>query len=406
MTKELNIDMAEQSFKAMFYLLTFLLIISITQAVTITGQGSSYTFVIENCTSPDNTTTFDCNQATIRFECDAYNPAFINQVEFRIQGTDYITTQNSTNPNQFYYNYNKPAEGSTNTNPIVLDRERITDTQNIVVNAYQYVGINHNCTTCPANITRTELEACQLNDTMLVQYESSNETCIPSYNTTENCNYCNPNLQANYSTCDINNTQTITYNDLNLSTCCLMTGLISDCPTYYYPYNETYVQSCTQYAQQINCTADPTPVLNDKINVVCTIPDNKTYCCIVNTYQGNNLLATSPEYKQTSQSILSLSSQQETRTCFTPSAGLLNAYYTQKELRPDNNYKIEVLCTNTLGQAIKYQTPVNPVYHSVDWLPYRLKWFGTSPITIIFTILVIIAILLVIIWLIKKARGH
>lgn len=386
-------------------LLIFILAISIASAVTISGQGSSYTFVVENCTSPDINTTFDCNPASIRFQCDAYNPAFINQVEFRIQGTDFVTTQNSTNPNQFYYYYNKPAEGTTNLNPIVLDRERITDTQSTMVNAYIYVGLNHNCTTCPANITRTELEACQLNDTMLVQYTSSNETCIPSYNTTESCNYCSPNLQATYSECDINNTQTITYTDNNLSTCCLMTGLINDCPTYYYPYNETYVQSCTQYAQQINCTADPQPVLNDKINVVCTLPDNQSYCCVVNTYQGTNLLATSPEYKEATSSIFTLSGQQETRTCFTPDKALLNAYYTQKELRPENNYKIEVLCTNNLGQAIKYQTPINPTYHKVDWLPYRLKWFGTSPITIIFTIIVILAILLVVIWLIRRARG-
>jgi len=392
--------------KTIITILMFLICVYIAQAVTISGQGSSYSFTIENCTSPDNATTFNCSSATIRFECDIYNPAFIDEVQFRIQGTDYTTTQNSTNPNQFYYLYNKPSEGTTNLNPIVLDRERITDTNNKKVNAYEYVGLNHNCTTCPANITRTELEPCQLNDTQRVEYTSSNETCIPSYNTTESCNYCNPNLQANYSECDTNNTQTITYTDLNLSTCCLMTALPSDCPTYYYPYNDTYTQSCDYYLQEINCTADQKPVLNDKINLVCTLPDNKTYCCVVNTYQGSNLLATSPEYKEATSSIFTLSGQQETRTCFTPSQSLLNAYYTKKELRPDNSYMIEVLCTNTNGQAIKYQTPINPEYHQTDWVVYRLKWFGEKPITYIITFVVLIIIILLIIFVIKKVRGH
>lgn len=373
--------------------------------VTISGQGSSYSFVVENCTSPQINQTFNCNASTIRFECDIYNPAFINQVEFRIQGTDYITTQNSTNPKQFYYYYNKPAEGTTNINPIVLDRERITDTNDKKVNAYEYVEIQHNCTTCPAIVTRTELEACQLNDTQRIQYLSSNETCIPSYNTTETCNYCSPNIIANYSECDNNNTQTITYNDNNLATCCLMTGLTSDCQIYYYPYNNTYTQNCDYYKQEINCTADPKPVLNDKINLVCTLPDNNTYCCVINTYQGNNLLATTPEYKEASSSIFTLSGTQETRTCFTPSQSLLNAYYTKKELRPDNAYTIEVLCTNLQGEIIRYQTPINPEYHQSDWVVYRLKWFGEKPVTYIITFVALIIIILLIILIIKKVRG-
>jgi hypothetical protein len=259
---------------------------------------------------------------------------------------------------------------------------------------------------CQVNFTRTELEPCQLNDTIRVTYVSSNETCNASINTTEACNYCDANIIMNTTLCDANSTQNITYTDLNLSTCCYMTSLINDCPTLYTPYNETYTQSCTYYIQDFNCTTDTTPVLNDKMNVVCIMPDNNTYACVVNTYQGTNLLATSPEYKEATSSIFTLSGQQETRTSFTPVQQLLNGYYTQKELRPDNIYTIEVLCTNANNTILRYQTAINPVYHSVDWLPYRIKWFGTSPLTIIFSILVILAILLGVIWLIKKARGR
>jgi len=135
------------------------------------------------------------------------------------------------------------------------------------------------------------------------------------------------------------------------------------------------------------------------------MPDEQEYCCVVNTYQGNNLLATTPEYKEATQSIISLTSQQETRTCFAPNQNLLNAYYTKKELRPETEYRIEVLCTSTEGDIIRYQTPIIPSYHEEDWLIHRVSWFGQKPSTYIITFLVLLAISLFIIWIIKKARG-
>jgi len=386
-------------------LILFLMSFCLASAVVITGQGSSYSFTIENCTSPQENLTIDCNATTIRFECDIYNPAFINQVEYRINDVDYVTQQNGTNPKQFYYNYNKPSEGITNTEPIILDRERITDTNNKAVNAYEYIEIQHNCQACPAEMIRTPLEPCQTNDSQRILYNSTNETCALSYETTETCNYCSPNLFQNTTECSFEGEQTITYIDFNETTCCLMTGLVDDCPTYYYPYNQSYVQECDYYKKEINCTADNTPVLNDKINLVCTMPDEQEYCCVVNTYQGNNLLATTPEYKEATQSIISLTSQQETRTCFAPNQNLLNAYYTKKELRPETEYRIEVLCTSTEGDIIRYQTPIIPSYHEEDWLIHRVSWFGQKPSTYIITFLVLLAISLFIIWIIKKARG-
>jgi hypothetical protein len=375
-------------------------------AVQVTGQSSSYTFTVENCTSPQINETINCSPATIKYICDFYNPAFINSVNFRIEGSNYLTTQNSTNPNQFYYTYYKPAEGNTNLDDITFDRQTITDVDGQSVNSYETVFINHNCTTCPANTTRNVLEPCQTDNTQQVEYISSNETCLPTYNTTESCNYCNANIYQNITDCDlITGTRNITYFDMNYTTCCLTTGLTEDCLILQNPYNTTTTQNCDYYANEINCTIDEKPILNPKININCVMPNNEEYCCVINTYQGTSLLATSPEYKETSQSIISLSGQQETRTCFTPTNKLLNAYYTTKELRPKIDFIIEVLCTSN-NSTLRTQKLITPVYHTEDWLTARINWFGDNPMTLIMTGAVIIAGIFLLIFIIKKARGR
>jgi len=135
----------------------------------------------------------------------------------------------------------------------------------------------------------------------------------------------------------------------------------------------------------------------------CELPNEESYCCVVNIYQGANLtdlLASTPEYTNKGNSAL-LPQDQETRTCFTPTSRLLNAYYTDKEIRPDTSYKVEVKCTTT-NTTLLSQYQINPQYHQYDWLPHRLKWFGDN--VIMLTMGTIVAILLIVglVFLAKK----
>lgn len=383
--------------------IAIMLFLPIVMALTITGQSSSYTFTIDNCTYTPNI-TLNCSPSTVRFQCDIYNPAFINTVEYRIQGLDYTTTQNSTNPYQFYYDYNKPADTSSTNSPILLDRERITDVSNKKVNAYLLASIPRSCTVCEHTYNVTIISACNTSNQQILQYTSSNLSCSPSYNSTQSCNYCSPNIFANYSECDQNGTRTVNYFDLNYSTCCLTTGLSEDCiintPTYQNK-NET----CNFYNQDFTCQVDSSPVLNDKINLNCELPNSEDTCCVINIYQGNNftsLLQTSPEYKSTSNSFF-LTREQETRTCFTPNQRLLNAYYTEKELRPETDYKLEVVCTSNTS-TLKSSYQIKPVYHTPDWAFNRFTWF-TNNTTFTFSALIAIVIMVALgIYLVKKIK--
>lgn len=224
-------------------------------------------------------------------------------------------------------------------------------------------------------------------------------------NTIGSCNYCDESIFQNTSECESNGTQTVSYFDNNYASCCAVTGLLEDCSILYPPYNTITTQNCIPLLTQINCTLDPQPILNPKINVNCVMPDNEEYCCVVNTYQGTNLLATSPEYKNPSSSILTLGIESETRNCFPTTNKLLNAYYTTKELRPKIGYTIEVLCTSN-SSTLRTQSNIMPVYHTEDWLTARINWFGDNPMTLIGTGLLILAVIFLLILIIKKLRGR
>jgi len=136
------------------------------------------------------------------------------------------------------------------------------------------------------------------------------------------------------------------------------------------------------------------------------MPTNQTYCCVINIYQNQYLLATTPEYKDATNSLLALRSEEETRQCFTPQQRLMNGYYTKKELRPETTYILETKCTTNSGTTIKHQGFITPEYHRYDWLPYRLVSIGKRPILTILTIVAIILLFLLGVWAIQKIRGR
>lgn len=398
--------MKQKNLTTIFFLL--ILVIPLSLAVTVTGGGSSYTFSVVNCTSPQIGDELNCSPATIRYECDISDPAFIDNVTYRINGNDYLTQQNYSTPQQFYLYYNKPLDTTSTTTPISLQREQISDVNGHKLNAFEIVNINRTCIACPATYTLNPLTTCQINNTYQVEHVSSNETCSPSYNSTENCNYCSANIITNATVCSSTGTRSITYIDTNYSTCCLITGLSSDCiintPTYA-PINQT----CDYLINNFSCSFDSTPIINKKMNIACELPTNDEYDCIVNVYQETNitstLLATNPEYKKSSGSLLSLSQESEERTSFKTNGKLLNAYYTNKEIRPDDNFKIETICYNNNTKLIN-QKIVRPTYDTPDWTINRLVWFKNNTAFAIMTGIAIILIILAIAWVINKLRGR
>jgi hypothetical protein len=403
--------MGEQT-KILTIAILILFIIPVATATIITGQGSSYTFNITNCQA-NPLTPVNCSTANIFYECTITNPAFIDAVEYRVDGIDYPTTQNSTQPSHFYLYYTKPQEYTTNTNPLNFDRQRITDVNNKKVNAYELISITRNCTTCPTTYTPTLIQNCNLSNQKIAQYTSSNETCSASYNATETCDYCLPDITTNTGTCNTNGTRTLSFTDNTYTTCCLATGLPSDCVINTPLYDNT-TEFCQYLTQDFTCNLDQKPILNTKINVNCELP-TENYTCIINTYQeiqnntqtiSSTLLATTPEYKKTNDNFIFYPTENEERTSFTTDHQLLNAYYTTKELRPENTYKIQVLCTAPQQNTLKYEEIVTPVYHTPDSILYRSIWGTQNNLLIIFWVALIILATALGYWIIRTYTAN
>ena len=165
--------------------------------------------------------------------------------------------------------------------------------------------------------------------------------------------------------------------------------------------------SSTALINNFTCYLDQEPIMTKKMNVMCEMPDNQTYCCVTNIYFGDNLLATTPEYKDASASFLSLRSEEETRTCFEPSQMLLNAYYTKKNIRAETNFTLEVLCMNENSTTIKSQYQINPTYDNPDWILPRMIWARENiSYILVITFFVILAIGLAVTYIIRIKRGR
>jgi len=347
----------------------------------------------------------------------AYFPAIYN-----------VTINPSSEPNgdNIYYNYTLYYQNGTLNGSLISNTTNVSININlstagnytIIVTSYDdfgaYTEQNVSFYILGCNETWVSgLGACLINDSQLKTYTDSN-TCGTTFNlpvdngTYTACDYCIEDLTQVTTNCDVNGTQNVTYTDNNFVACCFLTNIVSDCSVLYTPpFNETTAQNCTSAGALINnftCSLDTEPILHDKINIVCEMPDNQTYCCLTNTFQGTNLLATSPEYQDTSDGLLSLRSEEETRECFTPNQRLLNAYYTPKNVRTDTQFKMQVLCTSTNGTSIKSEYMIMPSYVKPDWIFNRMVWAKQNMWEIVGVMMLLILIAVFLGYLYKKSK--
>ena len=253
--------------------------------------------------------------------------------------------------------------------------------------------------------------SCLINDSRLKTYNDTN-ACgtvfnLPADNGTyEACNYCSEDLTQVTTNCT-NGTQNVSWIDNNFATCCFLTNITADCSILYDPFNVTTTQNCTtgNLINNFTCQYDTKPYMKDKINVVCEMPDNETYCCVINTIQDGELVATCPEYQDASTSLLSLRSEEETRTCFTPQQRLLNGYYTTKSLITDRNFRLQVLCTSN-NKTIRSEYFVAPMYSRPDWFMGRYVWLTRNIFYVIGALFSILLVVLLLGYYYRKFKGR
>ena len=266
-----------KEFKLIILIALFILTINNTIAAEVVGSSSIYTFEITDCQT--DYSVVDCNQTTIKFECDINNQQFIEEVQFEINGVLYTTTKAGNN---FYYNYIKPEQTSTIYTTINHTDVYITDTNDDTAHyENNYSSVINNCSVCE---DVGSIGECTIYDNRTIYHIYEPSGCQADYNETVSCNYCSEDIQENRSECSIYNNQTLSYYDNNYDICCNVTNLISDCSILFTPYNETTVESCNY-----TCNEIWQPIYScDENNVGFKYYEQITNCTIIDELPSDN----------------------------------------------------------------------------------------------------------------------
>jgi hypothetical protein len=226
---------------------------------------------------------------------------------------------------------------------------------------------------------------CGIDDLQLLTYIDNNQCGtyedLPQDNGTYiPCNYCSSEILNITGDCE-GGTQSVFFYDNNYEECCYITEIPEDCEVPY-PIR----QNCTIPEENItnllceanltndfNCEYDNKPILHNKMNVVCELPLQDYWDCVVNILQNGTLLSTSPEYREATDSILSIKTEGETRESFETTSSILNGYYTPKNLRTDTPFTLEIKCSNNTDYIIS-QYCIIPEYIKPDQYLNVLVW--------------------------------
>ena len=173
--------------KLLILALFLLLMIPIASGIQVNSSTEIYTFEVLNCTA--NTTDIGCPAVSVRYSCNITPYSYIDWVQFRINGTDYTTTQNNE---IFHYDWNKTQTPYDSDTYIVFDRGKIHDIGNGNAYFYPNVSVHLSCDACDYNIS---YGLCQMNDTREVQYIGTGIGNCTSYNASESCDYCTPDWE-------------------------------------------------------------------------------------------------------------------------------------------------------------------------------------------------------------------
>lgn len=160
----------------------------------------------------------------------------------------------------------------------------------------------------------------------------------------------------------------------------------------------TYAQALT-----LTCQDYPSFNVNEKEYCMSEIPSNysgESFKCIsFITYDGE-VIQTNPEYKERSNALISIiGGEEESRESFVPANLIVNFYYTSKNLLPQYNYTLNLVC-HSQNYRLSGNRTISIDYENLDFVFARTEWAkrNVGYITAGAIVLVFLITLLVMIW--------
>ena len=280
------------------------------------------------------------------------------------------------------------------------------------------------------NESWVEVESsCQPDNSRFIEYVSNAINCTTTYNlpndnnTYESCNYCSSDLElVEDSLCIYNGSAYVSnqsYVDHNYYGCCAITGISSDCPTEYYPYNETIESFCVSGSEDFELDLDENvffaPFVEDKVYAKIWLDDiTQNYSCIsyIKTLDGYNqdkkdVVQVNPDYYKNEKTYFSpVTNEYEDREYFETNKGITTIYYKKDNLILDGRpYLFGVECS---GSNNKTKLTAEKVGY-VNWKYFnepltRFEWATNETLGMVIGICIMFVIMFLIgtLWIVIK----
>lgn len=306
-----------------------------------------------------------------------------------IENNSKTTLQNFTSSNGGY-NYYEYAVPKTSNLTIIFENtfssqvyiDEIYVNGSVVACAENWSPQYNNLTSCQTNNTISQLKTYVDTNTC----GTTNDLPVDNGSITEvYCNYCDPDWQDVGEDCQANSTRYVEYLDLN--GCYSQTGLLEDSP----PIDDQTVVSCEYYTQDFNCSISNEPYLTKKIDYTCNVPNNM-YCVNKVTYGLDDVLQVNPQrIERTAGGLVQFKDDLESRDYFTVNNGLLNAYYTNKNLAGDTPFILTTTCSDGNNTIVNQQI-ITPSLRELKNTAPALIWIKDNASYLFASILVLFLI--------------
>lgn len=131
---------------------------------------------------------------------------------------------------------------------------------------------------------------------------------------------------------------------------------------------------------EISCQEKVNFKINEKQYCIATIPsqfiseDFKCYSYI--SFEGE-ILQVNPQYDEKGETVISISEEQETRQYFPETNGIVNFYFTGKNLLPEYDYTLGVKCSSP-ARVLTEEIPIKIDYENMEGVFSRGLWLKNN----------------------------
>lgn len=261
------------------------------------------------------------------------------------------------------------------------------------------------------NFTCSDYYICNISDLQVCNDTVENNYCGKPYTgdysefPPQACNYCSEDLYQTNSSChNIGglNKIIVNYTDYNYSSCCVVTGFVSDCSILYAPYNVTNYVDCDFVCDMFGSAEYG--VLEDKIYFVCETSMADGYCYSYIKDSAGGIVQVNPQKNIKSGSFKLIAEKYEDRDNFTLTNGIVSGYYTKDNLLfDDRSYSFGVICqNNNTVQEIWVNRTVE--YENVNTPTTRFFWVDSNTTDIILGIIILVVFVILLALIIRFIR--